>query len=168
MVTAAEFIALPGRQAGRAAGLDRFRGGRPVLGIPALDRVQGSSVTADVEGKRVLVIVASSVVGHYATPDCGPAARAPSSSGTVGSEKKAAHARAAEPDETSSTSGRTWWPASWGGAYRRRRGRRQHRHATSSCGRARTTSLPPMSFRHRTAPWSLCVTTPFACLQLAP
>ncbi|TMH73829.1 MAG: NADPH:quinone reductase [Betaproteobacteria bacterium] len=98
MGTAAEFIALPGHQAVALPDSTDSAAGA-CLGIPALTAYQAVRLLGDVEGKRVLVIGASSVVGHYATQIAARRARA-IVFGTVGSEKKAAHARAAGASET--------------------------------------------------------------------
>jgi NADPH2:quinone reductase len=95
--TAAEFVALPSEQAVRLPDGVDFAAAA-CLGIPALTALQGVRLLGPVEGRTILVTGASSAVGHYVTQI---AARAGARVlGTVGSEAKAAHARAAGAAET--------------------------------------------------------------------
>ncbi|HYG85557.1 MAG TPA: NADPH:quinone reductase [Azospirillum sp.] len=90
--TAAEFIALPAAQAVRLPdGIDFAAGA--CLGIPALTAFQAVRLLAPVPGQTILVIGASSAVGHYVTQIA--VQRGATVIGTVGSAAKAAHARAA-------------------------------------------------------------------------
>jgi NADPH:quinone reductase len=98
MGTAAEFIALPGAQAVALPDSTDFAAGA-CLGIPALTAYHAVRLLGDVAGKTLLVIGASSAVGHYATQIAARSARA-IVFGTVGSDQKAAHARAAGASET--------------------------------------------------------------------
>jgi len=95
MGTAAEFIALPQDQAvPLPAGIDFAAAA--CLGIPAMTAFHAVSLLGDLAGRTVLVIGASSAVGHYAAQLAvlGGARVI----GTVGSAEKAAHARAAGAD----------------------------------------------------------------------
>jgi NADPH:quinone reductase len=95
--TAAEFIALPSEQAVPLPDGTGFAEGA-CLGIPATTAFQAVRLVPQVEGRTLLVIGASSAVGHYATRIASLAgARV---IGTVGSAEKAAHARAAGAAET--------------------------------------------------------------------
>jgi NADPH2:quinone reductase len=95
--TAAEYVALPSAQAAPLpAGVDFAAGA--CLGIPALTAFQALRLAGPLEDRTLLVIGASSAVGHYATQ---MAARAGARViGTVGSPAKADHARAAGAAET--------------------------------------------------------------------
>lgn len=95
--TAAEYIALPAEQAvALPDGVDFAAGA--CLGIPATTAFQAVRLLPTVEGRTLLVIGASSAVGHYVTRIASLAgARV---IGTVGSQEKAAHARAAGAAET--------------------------------------------------------------------
>lgn len=95
--TAAEFIALPAEQAVPLPDGVGFAEGA-CLGIPATTAFQAVRLVPQVEGRTLLVVGASSAVGHYATRIASLAgARV---IGTVGSAEKAAHARAAGAAET--------------------------------------------------------------------
>jgi NADPH2:quinone reductase len=90
--TASEYIALPSAQAVTLPEGTDFAAGA-CLGIPALTAVQAVRLAGDLKGKTVLVTGASSAVGHYITQLVTLAGG--HVIGTVGSESKAAHARAA-------------------------------------------------------------------------
>lgn len=96
MGTCAQFIALPDAQAvALPDGVDFAAGA--CMGIPGLTAVQSvilaERLAGDLRGQTVLVTGASSAVGHYITQMvCMTGGRV---IGTVGSEAKAAHARAA-------------------------------------------------------------------------
>lgn len=96
--TAAELIALPSAQAVHLPDNTDFSAGA-CLGIPALTAWRALDILGDITGKTLLVIGASSAVGHYvtqiATRDKGALVI-----GTVGSAAKAAHARAAGASST--------------------------------------------------------------------
>jgi NADPH:quinone reductase len=95
--TAAEYIALPSEQAVPLPDGIGFAEGA-CLGIPATTAFQAVRLVPRVEGRTLLVVGASSAVGHYATRIASLAgARV---IGTVGSAGKAAHARAAGAAET--------------------------------------------------------------------
>jgi len=100
MGTCAQYIALPEAQAvALPDGVDFAAGA--CMGIPGLTAVQSvilaERLAGDLHGKTVLVTGASSAVGHYITQMvCLASGRV---IGTVGSEAKAAHARAAGMDE---------------------------------------------------------------------
>lgn len=98
MGTAAEYIVLPQAQAVKLPDNTDFAAGA-CLGIPALTAFQAVHLLGDVKGKTVLVIGASSAVGHYATQI---AVRRGGARviGTVGSAEKAAHAKSAGAAET--------------------------------------------------------------------
>src|SRR6185437_16473216 len=66
MGTAAEFIALPAPQAVRLPDTTDFAAGA-CLGIPALTAFQAVEFLGDIRGRTILVIGASSAVGHYVT-----------------------------------------------------------------------------------------------------
>jgi NADPH2:quinone reductase len=92
MGTAAEYIALPQEQAVRLPdGIDFAAGA--CLGIPAMTACHAVRLLGDITGKTVLVIGASSAVGHYAAQMAVVAGAAVI--GTVGSAEKAVHAREA-------------------------------------------------------------------------
>ncbi len=92
MGTACEYIVLPESQAVTLPGTTDFAAGA-CLGIPALTAFHAIRLLGDISGKTVLVIGASSAVGHYAaqlaTMGGGHVI------GTVGSTEKASHALAA-------------------------------------------------------------------------
>jgi NADPH:quinone reductase len=90
--TAATFIALPAEQAVRLPDAVDFAAAA-CLGIPALTALQGVRLLGPLAGRTILVTGASSAVGHYITQ---MAVRAGARViGTVGSDAKAAHAKAA-------------------------------------------------------------------------
>ena len=94
--TCAQYIALPEAQAVALPDDTDFAAGA-CMGIPGLTAVQSvilaERLTGDLRGQTVLVTGASSAVGHYITQMvCLAGGRV---IGTVGSEAKAAHARAA-------------------------------------------------------------------------
>lgn len=92
MGTASEFIVLPAAQAVHLPdGIDFAAGA--CLGIPALTAIQAVRLSGDVAGKKVLVIAASSAVGHYVSQLLSLAGA--HVIGTVGSAQKAKHAQAA-------------------------------------------------------------------------
>jgi NADPH2:quinone reductase len=100
MGTSAEYIALPEAQAVALPNDTDFAAGA-CMGIPGLTAVQAvilaERLASDLRGQTVLVTGASSAVGHYITQMvCLAGGRV---IGTVGSEAKAAHARAAGMDE---------------------------------------------------------------------
>ncbi len=96
--TAADYIALPAAQAvPLPPGVDEAAAA--CFGIPALTAFHAVSLFDDLAGKTVLVTGASSAVGHYAT-QFATRERGARVIGTVGSERKAAHARAAGAAET--------------------------------------------------------------------
>jgi NADPH2:quinone reductase len=90
--TAAEFITLPSAQAVRLPDGVDFAAGA-CLGIPALTAFQAVRLVAPSPGQTILVVGASSAVGHYVTQIA--VRRGATVIGTVGSAAKAAHARAA-------------------------------------------------------------------------
>ena len=94
--TASQYIVLAGKQAVAlpdGVGDDQAA----CLGIPALTALQAIHLSGELAGRTVLVIGAGAAVGHYATQMAKQAgARV---IGTVGSEARAAHARAAGADE---------------------------------------------------------------------
>jgi NADPH2:quinone reductase len=94
--TAAQYIVLPQAQAVVLPNNTDFAAGA-CLGIPALTALQALNLAGDVRGKNVLVIGASSAVGHYATQIA--KLRGARVIGTAGSDIKIAHARAAGADE---------------------------------------------------------------------
>jgi NADPH2:quinone reductase len=98
MGTAAEFITLPSEQAVLLPDNTDFAAGA-CLGIPALTAFQAVHLLGDISGKTVLVIGASSAVGHYVTQIATRSAGA-RVIGTVGSAEKAAHARKAGAETT--------------------------------------------------------------------
>ena len=96
MGTCAQYIALPDAQAVALPNDTDFAAGA-CMGIPGLTAVQSvilaERLAGDLRGQTVLVTGASSAVGHYITQMvCLAGGRV---IGTVGSEAKAAHARAA-------------------------------------------------------------------------
>lgn len=92
MGTAAQFIALPQAQAVRLPASTDFDAAA-CLGIPAMTAFHAIRLLGDVGGRTVLVIGASSAVGHYAAQLA--ALRGAQVIGTVSSEAKARHALAA-------------------------------------------------------------------------
>lgn len=96
MGTCAQFIALPDAQAVALPENTDFAAGA-CMGIPGLTAVQSvilaERLAGDLRGQNVLVTGASSAVGHYITQMVTLAGGRVI--GTVGSEAKAAHARAA-------------------------------------------------------------------------
>ncbi|MEN3295525.1 MAG: NADPH:quinone reductase [Burkholderiales bacterium] len=92
MGTAAEYIVVPEPQAVPLPEKTNFAAGA-CLGIPALTAFQAVRLLGDISGKIVLVTGAASAVGHYVTQLAvlGGARVI----GTVGSEERAAHAKAA-------------------------------------------------------------------------
>lgn len=97
MGTAAQYIVLPEAQAVELpANVDVDAAA--CMGIPGLTAFEAVRRLGDIKGKNVLVIGAASAVGHYAAQmACLKGARV---IGTVGSEAKAAHARAAGVTDT--------------------------------------------------------------------
>ena len=97
MGTAAEYIALPQAQAVPLPDGTDFAAGA-CLGIPALTAFRAVQLLGDIRGKTVVVIGASSAVGHYASQLAviGGARVI----GTVGSPQKAEHAKQAGVAET--------------------------------------------------------------------
>jgi NADPH:quinone reductase len=100
MGTCAQYIALPEAQAVALPDHVDFAAGA-CMGIPGLTAVQSvilaERLTGDLRGQTVLVTGASSAVGHYITQMVRLAGGRVI--GTVGSEAKAAHARAAGMEE---------------------------------------------------------------------
>jgi NADPH2:quinone reductase len=92
MGTASEFVVLPSAQAAHLPDAIDFAAGA-CLGIPALTAIQAVRLSGDVAGKKVLVIAASSAVGHYVSQLLSLAGA--HVIGTVGSAEKAKHAQAA-------------------------------------------------------------------------
>lgn len=92
MGTAAQYIVLPQAQAVALPDGTDFSAGA-CLGIPALTAYHAVRLLGDIAGKTILVIGASSAVGHYAAQMA--AARGAQVIGTVGSADKARHARSA-------------------------------------------------------------------------
>ena len=97
MGTAAQFIVLPQAQAVALPSNTDFSAGA-CLGIPALTAYHAVQLLGDIAGKTVLVIGASSAVGHYAAQIA--AGRGARVIGTVGSAEKALHARNAGVTDT--------------------------------------------------------------------
>lgn len=97
MGTAAEYIVLPQAQAVALPDSTDFSAGA-CLGIPALTAFQAVRLLGDIAGKTVLVIGASSAVGHYAAQIA--VIGGAHVIGTVGSAEKAMHARSAGVRET--------------------------------------------------------------------
>ena len=97
--TASEFIVLPEAQAVKLPDNTDFEAGA-CMGIPGLTAVQAVHLAGDesLRGKKVLVTGASSAVGHYITQLV--TQYGGQVIGTVGSERKAAHAKAAGAVET--------------------------------------------------------------------
>ncbi len=92
MGTASEFVVLPSAQAAHLPDAIDFAAGA-CLGIPALTAIQAVRLSGDVAGKKVLVVAASSAVGHYVSQLLSLAGA--HVIGTVGSPEKAKHAQAA-------------------------------------------------------------------------
>lgn len=82
--TAAEYIALPAKQAVPLAENVDFAAGA-CFGIPGLTAMQGVSLAGPMEGKTLLVTGAASAVGHYVTQIAG--ARGARVIGTASAEK---------------------------------------------------------------------------------
>ena len=97
--TASEFIVLPATQAVKLPDNTDFAAGA-CMGIPGLTAVQAVHLAGDesLRGKKVLVTGASSAVGHYITQMV--TQYGGQVIGTVGSEQKAVHAKAAGAVET--------------------------------------------------------------------
>ena len=93
--TAAEYVCLPSAQAVVLPDAVSFQAGA-CMGIPGLTAVQAVRIAGDVSNKTVLVTGASSAVGHYVTQMLKRLGA--TVIGTVGSEAKAAHAKAAGAD----------------------------------------------------------------------
>lgn len=89
MGTAAEYIALPEAQAVTLPATSDFAAAA-CLGIPAMTACQALRLLGDINGKTVLVIGASSAVGHYVAQLA--AIGGANVIGTVGSAEKARHA----------------------------------------------------------------------------
>lgn len=92
MGTAAEYIALPQAQAVPLPANTDFAAAA-CLGIPAMTAFQAIHLLGDVAGRTILVIGASSAVGHYVVQIA--SSRGAAVIGTVGSPEKARHAMAA-------------------------------------------------------------------------
>ena len=92
MGTAAQYITLPSVQAVYLPDQCDFAAGA-CLGIPALTAFEAVRLLGDVKGKTILVIGAASSVGHYAAQFASH--KGATVIGTVGSPRKADHARAA-------------------------------------------------------------------------
>jgi len=97
MGTAAEFIVLPESQAVMLPDSTDFDAGA-CLGIPAMTAFHAIRLLGDIAGRKVLVIGASSAVGHYAAQLA--VMRGAKVIGTVGSAEKAKHASAAGVETT--------------------------------------------------------------------
>ncbi|MFM7698933.1 MAG: NADPH:quinone reductase, partial [Limnohabitans sp.] len=93
--TAAQFICLSDVQAVQMPESLSFQAGA-CMGIPGLTALRAVQLAGDVEGKTVLVTGASSAVGHYVTQML--KRRGAVVIGTVGSDDKALHAKAAGAD----------------------------------------------------------------------
>ena len=89
MGTAAEYIVLPEVQAVRLPATTDFAAAA-CLGIPAMTAFQAIRLLGDISGKTVMVIGASSAVGHYAAQLA--VIGGAEVIGTVGSTEKAKHA----------------------------------------------------------------------------
>ena len=92
MGTAAEYIAIPEKQAVTLPDSTDFASAA-CLGIPAMTAYQAVRLLGDIAGRTVLVIGASSSVGHYVAQLA--VIRGARAIGTVGSAEKAKHALAA-------------------------------------------------------------------------
>lgn len=97
MGTAAEYIALPEAQAVPLPDNCDFAAAA-CLGIPALTAYEAVRLLGDIQGKTILLIGAASSVAHYAAQFA--VLKGANIIGTVGSEEKAHHARAAGVSET--------------------------------------------------------------------
>jgi len=97
MGTAAEYIVVPEKQAVMLPDSTDFAAAA-CLGIPAMTAFQAVRLLGDIAGKMVLVIGASSAVGHYVAQVA--LIRGAKVIGTVGSVHKAKHARAAGVETT--------------------------------------------------------------------
>ena len=97
MGTAAEYIVVPEKQAVMLPDSTDFAAAA-CLGIPAMTAFQAVRLLGDIAGKMVLVIGASSAVGHYVAQVA--LIRGAKVIGTVGSADKAMHARAAGVETT--------------------------------------------------------------------
>ena len=93
--TAAQFVCLPSAQAAPLPDEVSFQIGA-CMGIPGLTALQAVRIAGDVTKQTVLVTGASSAVGHYVTQMLKRLGA--KVIGTVGSEAKAAHAKAAGVD----------------------------------------------------------------------
>jgi NADPH2:quinone reductase len=93
--TAAEHVCLPSVQAVELPNDVSFQAGA-CMGIPGLTALQAVRIAGDVSQQTVLVTGASSAVGHYVTQMLKRLGA--TVIGTVGSEAKAAHAKAAGAD----------------------------------------------------------------------
>jgi NADPH2:quinone reductase len=93
--TAAEYVCLPSAQAVELPNGVSFQAGA-CMGIPGLTALQAVRIAGDVSNKTVLVTGASSAVGHYVTQMLKRLGACVI--GTVGTEAKAAHAKAAGAD----------------------------------------------------------------------
>ena len=96
--TAAELIALPSSQAIHLPDNTDFSAGA-CMGIPALTAWHALQLCGDIAGKTILVIGASSAVGHYVT-QIATRDKDALVIGTVGSMAKATHARQAGASNT--------------------------------------------------------------------
>ena len=96
MGTAAEYIALPEAQAVRLPVTTDFAAAA-CLGIPAMTACQAIHLLGDISGKTVLVIGASSAVGHYAAQLA--VIGGAEVIGTVGSAEKACTGRRRQNDD---------------------------------------------------------------------
>lgn len=95
--TAAQYVALPQAQAVALPDHVDFDGAA-CMGIPGLTAFEAVRRCGDIAGKTVLVIGAASAVGHYAAQMA--VLKGARVIGTVSSEAKAAHARAAGAKDT--------------------------------------------------------------------
>jgi NADPH2:quinone reductase len=95
MGSAAQFVCLPSAQAAHLPDEATFQTGA-CMGIPGLTALQAVRIAGDVTKQTVLVTGASSAVGHYVTQMLKRLGA--TVIGTVGSEAKAAHAKAAGAD----------------------------------------------------------------------
>ncbi len=97
MGTAAQYIVLPEAQAVELPANVDFDAAA-CMGIPGLTAFEAVRRLGDIKGKNVLVIGAASAVGHYAAQMA--TLKGARVIGTVGSEAKVAHARAAGVTDT--------------------------------------------------------------------
>jgi NADPH2:quinone reductase len=95
--TAAEFIALPARQAVPLPAGVSFEAGA-CLGIPALTAYHAVTLDGPVKGQTILVHAGAGAVGHYVVQIA--KAKGATVIATVSSPEKAAHAKAAGADQT--------------------------------------------------------------------